>query len=173
VPFGVVGGGHRPIVMPTPLGTSVRAWETVMRANAEADDFVIYLSEWSHGAQLGPYGTYHLEQIVHRLPRVPFPVLIQSGEHPPLDQLRRLTIVTLLHSHGMVDAEARVVIGRPRAEGLYGDEGPRVFLRLLTGGSGGQGGGGQGGGGQGGIGIGGSGGGGLGVGGGMGGLGGR
>ncbi len=135
-----LGGSHGRMVMPAPLGASVRAWEAVQRASAEDDDFVVYLAEWLDANRLGPYGAYHLEQMAKRLPGVPFPVLIQTCGNPALDQLRRATVVHLLAGCGITDVEARVIIGRPRAEGLYGDEGLRVFLPRLAGGSGGGGG---------------------------------
>src|SRR5437588_340366 len=55
---------------------------------------------------------------------------------------RRLSIVNQLLAHGIADAQQRVIVGYPQAEGLYGDEAARIFTQhyLGTGGAGGFGG---------------------------------
>src|SRR5438552_18067754 len=67
-----------PGAMPAQNGSSVRAWFGQQAALAEEDDFVIYAHEWfMGGTRLGPYDAYHLNQIICRLPTVPFHVIIQ------------------------------------------------------------------------------------------------
>ncbi len=117
---------------PEPLGAHVRRYQTIQENNAEADDFVIYLHEWFKGGpELGPYGKYHVHQIIQRLPGVPFPVLLQVSPDPNMDQVRRSRIVALLLAGGIAEAEERVILGYPAAEGLFGEEAPRIFQRLL------------------------------------------
>ncbi|MCS6977851.1 MAG: hypothetical protein NZM31_12715 [Gemmatales bacterium] len=122
-----------PGAQPAPNGTYVQRFRDVQAAKAEADDFVIYKYEWSYGtAELGPFGQYHVNEMVKRLPFVPFPVLIQAhttdGE---LNQRRREYVVRLLEMNGIADAEQRVVLGFPEAEGLYGEEAPRIYGMML------------------------------------------
>lgn len=131
-----------PVIMPAPLGSYVNAWETAQRFRAEEDDFVIYLNEWHLGAQLGPYGQYHLHQIARRLPGVPFPVKIQPSPDETINTERRALVITLLSQAGVPNAESRVVVALPHAEGLRGDLIWRAYLsqmRTTTGGIGGAG----------------------------------
>jgi hypothetical protein len=101
---------------------------------AEAGDFFIYEAEWLYdpvtgcgSTKPGPYGAYHLGEIVKRLPDVPFPVLIQVNLDERLNETRRLEVVAFLKSHGIVDAEQRVIVGFVTTEGLFGDEAANIF----------------------------------------------
>lgn len=120
--------------IPQPYGWFVHGWQNAQCAKAEADDFVIYKHEWFKGGyELGPYGIYHMQQILKRLPGVPFPVLLQvESQDPARNETRRAVIVNFLAQVGVPDAETRVVLGYPEAEGLYGDEAPRIYQRLIT-----------------------------------------
>lgn len=125
---------------------------------AEADDFVIYECEWLYdpvrfcgSAKPGPYGTYHLAQMLKRLPEVPYPVLIQMNVDAKLNEARRQFVVQFLESNGLADAETRVILGFPEAEGLFGNEAAAIF-RMGYGGPGLPGAGGPGGNGPGGYG---------------------
>src|SRR5262245_42278715 len=72
--------------IPDPVGTKVNWAAEVQAANAAEDDFVIYKHEWcENSAELGPYGKYHLGEIVKRLPNVAFCVVIQPSGLPHLD----------------------------------------------------------------------------------------
>ncbi len=123
-----------PGALPAPNGSSVRAWFGKQAALAEEDDFVIYSHEWYMGGiQLGPYGQYHVSRIIHRLPSVPFAVILQVDGKPDVILNRRLVIVNALLHAGITDAEQRVVVDFPKAEGLRGDEIPRVFQRGVGG----------------------------------------
>ncbi|MFN4260368.1 MAG: hypothetical protein ACK4RK_13820 [Gemmataceae bacterium] len=114
--------------IPAPTGTYTRWWENRQAAKAEADDFVIYKHEWcDRSCELGPYGRYHLRQISKRLPTVPFPVLIQADSDEALNVTRQQVIIMTLLEHGIADAEARVIVGFPEAEGLYGEEAPVIY----------------------------------------------
>ncbi len=120
--------------IPQPYGWFVHKWENAQCSKAEADDFVIYKHEWfKGGTELGPYGTYHIQQILKRLPGVPFPVLIQvETQDPARNEMRRMVIVNYLAQAGVPDPDTRVVLGYPEAEGLYGDEAPRIYQQMIT-----------------------------------------
>jgi hypothetical protein len=120
-------------VMPSPNGTFTHQLFDAQAAKAEADDFVIYKNEWyMEGKTLGPYGTYHLAEITKRLPEVPFPVVIQPSADPDLNEVRRQAIVTCLLNHGCADADHRVIIAYPQAEGWFAEcEAERTFIRML------------------------------------------
>jgi hypothetical protein len=127
------GDGGDGVVVPPPAGTYTRAIFDFQAQKAEADDFVIYKNEWFNaGIKLGPYGEYHLNQIAQRLPAVPFPVVIQPEADPGLNQARLEVILTCLANKGIPDAEHRVIIAYPQAEGLFGEcEAESAFLRML------------------------------------------
>jgi hypothetical protein len=124
---------HDDVVIPPPAGTHTNEIFALQAQKAEADDFVVYKNEWFNGGvKLGPYGTYHLDQIAHRLPDVPFPVVIQPDTDPGLNQTRQEVIVACLAEHGIPDAAQRVIIAYPQAEGLFGEcEAESAFLRML------------------------------------------
>src|SRR5215471_9857193 len=65
-----------PGAMPQPPDYTVHRILETQAAKAEADDFVVYKHEFfDDGAELGPYGQYHVRLIANRLNQVPFPVL--------------------------------------------------------------------------------------------------
>jgi hypothetical protein len=118
--------------MPEPNGTFVHKMEEIQVAKAQASNFVFFLDEWyKGGAVLGPYGTYHLHHIVPKLPDVPYPVVIQPSPDPALNESRREYIVAALGKCGVAEPEQRVIVAYPDAEGLYGDEAPRIYCELL------------------------------------------
>lgn len=149
--------------IPVTPGTYTNAWLNKQADKAEVDDFVIYYNEWRDGTpELGPFGRPHMAQIIARLPTVPFPVIIQpeeDREKPPaqlkaLDELRKAAVIEMLCKAQIPDAQSRVVIGHPTAEGLFGDEGEYIYPQMIRNRFGGLGGG-YGGGGYGGFGFGG------------------
>ena len=118
--------------LPEPNGTFVREFGKRQTFKAAFDDFVIYSNEWlDDGKELGPAGTYHIQQIIRRLPTVPFPVMIQVDPDPEKNAARRSLIVNALAMAGVPDPEQRVLIGFPGAEGLYGEEGQYIYNRML------------------------------------------
>jgi hypothetical protein len=124
----------QPTTCPAVTGTYTRQLFDQQAAKAEADDFVIYKNEWyMGGTQLGPFGSYHITEIVRRLPEVPFPVVIQPqiGD-PALDMTRRDVVVRALASAGVPDPDQRVLIAYPQAEGLYADiQAQRTYLFMM------------------------------------------
>jgi hypothetical protein len=117
-----------PGAVPAPNGSSVRTWEGLMADRAKADRFVVYLHEWYMGGRsLGPYGCAHLRRIAVALPQGPDLVVLQPALSPELNESRRLLLVQILLSAGVADAEQRVVVAFPAAEGMTGEEAARVY----------------------------------------------
>jgi hypothetical protein len=123
----------QPALPAEPLGAHVRRFEAVQVANAQASNFEIYLDEWYEGGKtLGPYGQYHITQIAQRLPAVPFAVKVQPCNDVTLNELRRQIVVTALLNLGIRDADSRVIIAYPQAEGLRGEEAEFVYWRSIS-----------------------------------------
>jgi hypothetical protein len=121
-----------PGAIPAPIGTYNGKLQETQASKAEADDFVVYKYEWfMGGAELGPFGRYHVNEMINRLPYVPFPVIVQPHVDTELTEARRQVIVNYLAQSGIADPEQRVVVGFPNAEGLYGEEGERVFGQMV------------------------------------------
>ncbi len=120
-----------PGAIPLPIGTYTRTHMNRQVAKAEADDFVIY---WNHfqenSAKLSPFGSQQLLLIAKRLPYAPYPVVIQVEKTPELGRARREEVVAFLRNAGIANAEDRVILGWPGAEGLYGDESERIYQQL-------------------------------------------
>jgi hypothetical protein len=133
------GCGHwrelfQPTTCPAVTGTYTRQLFDQQAAKAEADDFVIYKNEWyMGGTKPGPFGSYHLTEIVRRLAEVPFPVVIQPQVGDPgLDLARRDVVVRSLAQAGVPDADQRVIIAYPQAEGLYADiQAARTYFFMM------------------------------------------
>jgi hypothetical protein len=120
--------------IPSPPGTYLNELRTRQATKAEYDDFVIYHHEWYLGGEeLGPYGKYHLGQIARRLPVSPgFPVVLEPVRgQDALNENRRRLVVNWLAGAGIADAAQRVIVGYPGAEGLYGEEAPPIYIRML------------------------------------------
>jgi uncharacterized membrane protein YgcG len=120
--------------LPDPPGVHLQRFQATQRNNAITMEYAIFLHEWQNGGRaLGPYGEHHLSHIIRRLGNVPYPVLVQPTHDPEINEFRRNVIVAKLLEAGIHDAEQRVLLRNPEAEGLFGDEAPRVYQRLLMG----------------------------------------
>ena len=146
VPFAVavVSGCHTcnnitPGAIPQPNGTYACQWVHAERARAAQDNFVIYHYEWSADVtKLTPSGQGHVAQIAQAMCQVPFPVVIEPSSDRRLDDLRRMAVLEALASSGNPVPPDRVILGRPEAEGLYGQEAPGVARGMLSTQTGGQ-----------------------------------
>ena len=119
-----------PGAVPAPAGSAVRTWDVMMTDRAADDQFVIYQHEWYMGSGfLGPYGCTHVKRIAALLPCRPAVVVLQPAPSPELNESRRMLLVRLLQREGVVDAERRVVVTFPAAEGTSGDEAARAYDR--------------------------------------------
>lgn len=121
-----------------------------------ASDFVIHQHEWFlGGTELGPAGRRHISRLQSRLTREAHQVIIEPADPDlkvhagikdaalaaqELDQTRRFEVIQMLFQCGIPDAEMRVRIAYPQAEGLDGAQATRIFNSLGRGGLGGQGG---------------------------------
>lgn len=115
-----------PGAIPSPVGTYACQWQTAQIAKADLDKFVIHQNEWYMGGDtLGPDGKRHMTKIADRLPHVPCPVIIATSDNEELDNTRREFVVKKLADAGVDDAENRVVLAVPEAEGMYGQEAVR------------------------------------------------
>jgi hypothetical protein len=122
--------------IPKPIGTYSNELLNRQAAKGERDDFVFYYNEWvDDQAVLGPFGGWHLDHVIQRLRHVPFAVIVQpEPDKPTLNALRQKALIEALVEAGYTDAPQRVFIGRPPAEGLYGDEAERIYPQLARGG---------------------------------------
>jgi hypothetical protein len=126
-------GEKEPANTPLPLGESIHRFFRTQADLAGADQFVFYELEWvKNSTSLGPAGRRHLERVARKLSMVGYPVLIEASSNLVVDQARRATLVTVLASAGIPNAEARVLIGQPVAEGLYGEEAVPLYPALIT-----------------------------------------
>lgn len=117
-----------PGAVPLPNGSHVNEWNRRMAAAADADHFVIYLYEWCMGGhELSASGRAHLRMLAARLMHEPFPVVVQPSCDEALNVVRRQLVVQCLLEQGIGDADARVVLAWPVAEGLYGHEAIRLY----------------------------------------------
>jgi hypothetical protein len=121
-----------PVMMPEPNGSFVHKIQDVQVGKAQASNFVIFLDEWYKGGSvLGPYGAYHVNRIALKLPEAPYPVVIQPSPDGAVNEARREHIVAALAKCGVTEPEHRVIVAYPDAEGLYGEEAPRIYCELL------------------------------------------
>jgi hypothetical protein len=121
-----------PGALPDPPGAHLSRFDAIQKSNAEAISYAIFVHEWYMGGnQLGPYGEYHLQQVARLLPSVPYPVMVQPTLDPALNELRRAVVVARLQRAGVTDAEARVRVEYPEAEGLFGEEATPIFRQML------------------------------------------
>lgn len=132
------------VAKPAPLGSISDSIWRQQEANAEASDFVIHEHEFvGDSAVLNKAGKQHLNQIAARAAYDPFQIIVEPSsmsampgteyEYPvhgddSLDTVRRDTVVVLLESMGVPDAQHRVIVAPAltpgyeafQAEGTYG-----------------------------------------------------
>ncbi len=127
-----------PGALPDPPGEHVRRFQATQVKNAEAIQYAIFLNEWHMGGtELGPYGEHHVSRMIRYLGSVPHPVLIQPCPDAATNEIRRNVVVAKLLTGGIHDAETRVRIANPDAEGLFGDEAPRIYNQMIRSNAGG------------------------------------
>ena len=120
---------------PAPSGTYVNRWNFLQDQKAELDDFVIYQNMWFRGGtELGPMGRYYLDMIANRMGRHPMPIVIETSHDDRLDEARR-SVDYPAGAAGLTDP-TRVIVAFPIAEGLLGEEAPRIAAYYLVGGAG-------------------------------------
>ncbi len=118
--------------IPQPIGTHTNEILSRQVAKAEADQFVIYLYEWSGDtANFGPFGARHVDRMATRLNKAAQPVVIEADVNTSVNEARRLTMVAYLEQRGVANASQLVTIGFSQAEGLYGDEADRAYRQMI------------------------------------------
>jgi hypothetical protein len=123
-------------VLPAPNGFFTHQIFEAQAEKAEATDFVVTLDEWTlDGVELGPHGQRHLAAMARRLTVGPgpvnYPVVLEPGCDPAVNDTRRQVLVTLLARNGVADADQRVIIAYPQAEYLYGDQAEYTYWGLI------------------------------------------
>ncbi|MEA2633062.1 MAG: hypothetical protein QOE66_3281 [Chloroflexota bacterium] len=115
-----------------PYGTHLSVITNGQHARAEVEKFVVSKHEWyMGGTEPGPAGRRHLAALTARLACTRLPIVIELVEPEELgdpsrevafklNEERRRHVVEYLASHGVADADRRVILGYPTAEGLYG-----------------------------------------------------
>jgi hypothetical protein len=134
-----------PATVPPPLGANVRSVFEMQKLNALGEYFVLFREDWLAGTStLNSTGERHFDGIVRRLGMTGAPVRVEPTGNPELDTVRRLAVVEALVRNGIPEpeAQARVVIGGTRAEGLRYSDIETVYMRSRIIGIGGYGGGG-------------------------------
>ena len=128
-----------PGAIPQPNGTYACQWAHAERGRAAQDNFVIYQYEWSADVtKLTPSGQGHVGQMAQALCQVPFPVVIEPSSDRRLDEARRMAVLEALASSGNPVPPERVILARPEAEGMYGQEAPGVARGMFGTQTGGQ-----------------------------------
>jgi hypothetical protein len=122
-----------PGAIPQPNGTYACQWIHAEMARAAQDNFVIYQYEWSHdGTKLTSTGQDHVACIAKRLQQAPFPVVIEPSPDEHVNAARKAAVLESLANCGAQTDAGRVIVGRPEAEGLYGQEAPGIAGRMLS-----------------------------------------
>jgi len=120
--------------IPQPNGAFACQWTNAERCRANQDRYVIYEYEWSADpAKLTVDGHDHVVCIAHELPQVANTVVIEPTADRRLNEQRRATVLNDLTAAGCPTDPARVVVCRPEAEGLYGEEAAPAARGMLTG----------------------------------------
>jgi len=129
-----------PGAIPQPNGTYACQWAHAERGRAAQDNFVIYQYEWSADVtKLTPSGQGHVAQMAQTLFQVPFPVVIEPSSDRRLDEARRMAVLEALANSGNPVTPDRVILARPEAEGMYGQEAQGVGNSMFPNRSSGQG----------------------------------
>jgi hypothetical protein len=119
--------------IPQPNGTYVRLHTERQANNAEASDFIMFMHEWTpDSVSLGPYGQRHLLQMTARLVSEQYSIIIEPSTDPALDERRRAAVAKHLLENQIPDAENRVLVSVPTAEGIFAEESTRIFKGALN-----------------------------------------
>lgn len=119
--------------IPQPAGTYVKLHTDRMAQNAEASDFIFFMHEWTPGGiSLGPAGQRHLLAATARLVSEQYTIVIEPSRDPALDEKRRAAVAKYLLENQIPDAENRVLVAVPNAEGIFAEETPRIFRGALN-----------------------------------------
>lgn len=123
-----------------PFGSSLRAHVNRQIRNGTRDRMVLYLYDF-HDAGLGdettlnPHGLRRLDDLRRMMQCNSTPLVIEpSGKNAELDEARREHVLSLLQDSTFAVPEDWVVVARPDARGLHGEDALSVHQRMLSGG---------------------------------------
>lgn len=129
-----------PGAIPQPVGTYACQWIQAEKARADQDDFVIYQYEWAaDGVKLSPFGRDHVARIARDLGESPLPVVIEPAADDRVNAARKAELVRALAKSGLQVSPDSIILGRPEAEGLYGEEAEAIKSSMFNASGGGQG----------------------------------
>jgi hypothetical protein len=116
-----------------PLGKRVFEHATTQIANATAARMVLYDYDFLEGSsRLNLSGQDKLDEIAAKLPTNFFPIIIErTPKTPGLAQARQAAVLAALASGPFPVPRERVVVGRPIANGLSGQEAILVNFNQL------------------------------------------
>ncbi len=122
-----------------PFGVSMRFHLNTQVCNGAKDRMVLYRYDFHEGIlgpanELNPHGQRRLTELARMLRCNIFPLVIEpSRNDPALDAERRDHVLGLLEDSTFAVPEDWVVIQRPNARGLGGEEAMRVYQSLVSG----------------------------------------
>jgi hypothetical protein len=101
-------------------------------ANGEAARMVLYHYDFvDGGGTLSPRGLERLAEIATLLPRTFFPVVIEPHCDPAVSAERQAGVISHLVRGPFPIPPERVVVGKPPANGLSGQEAALIYQNLL------------------------------------------
>lgn len=113
--------------IPQPLGSYVCAWHSAHAASADQDDRVLYSYQFECGGdQLSAEGKRHLRMQMGDTSGIVRPIIVQSVDDPELSVRRRNSVIDYLVQLGIEQPNDLVRIGDSKAEGLLGQDVPRI-----------------------------------------------
>lgn len=116
-----------------PPGAVLNEWLGAQAERAEADDFVIYESEWlADSAELGPLAKRRIARVAERVAAGENRLVVSRSDNTSLDEERRFAAVRYLADQGITDGEYLVTLGYSQALPLSGREAPAVVGRMLS-----------------------------------------
>lgn len=113
-----------------PLGYFVYGHMRTMVANGEASRMVLYEYDFHENKRgLTSRGLLQLERIAYMSPRNFFPIIVErsSPSNPQLDEARREAVLEALAQGNFPVPPERVLVGRPQAHGLPGDQSETLY----------------------------------------------
>jgi hypothetical protein len=122
-----------------PFGASLRAHMNTQVCNGTKDRMVLYRYDFHEGIlgpadKLNPHGQRRLTELARMLRCNIFPLVIEpSLNDPALDTARRDHVLELLKDSTFECPEDWVVVRRPNAKGLSGEDAMQVYKNLMSG----------------------------------------
>ena len=125
--------GYPEYFVEPPLGASVYETFGVMKAKADAHDFILYRSDFlDGGTALSPQGAQKLSLMAARLPGWLGPLTVEwTPDRPGLAEARRDALVATLQGAGLPVGGGRVLVGPSPYPGLIGTDAANNFSNLI------------------------------------------